>query len=141
MASDYKTQLAQCLTLCVQDADVTGWRYTLIGDIAHHVPDALTAGLSAIVHEWFEFRNGVDGWAIAIHAPYSTDGATMAPDFVPWATLSRCQHVLGSQGPVAALRLCGPFIAHWCHDIIYQFAVEIAGALGWSVWRTIRFAN
>jgi len=137
--SETRELLAALLGACVQDRAVCGWEYMLIEDrcvpIAPHLPPQ-----GPFVAEWGSILGGT-GWGIMLRECYATDGCTAAPDFSEGATLSRCLYALQTEGPEAALRLAGPFVAHWCHDFIYQHAVEIAAAWGCSVWAVIRWAN
>lgn len=140
--TEVKTMLAQPLEECIQDGCATGWEYTLTADARFPIQPELAAQIGAVVHEWFTIEKHADGWAVlTIRRPYSTDGATLVPDFSHGATLSRCQHTLAQDGPDAALALCGPFVAHWPHDLCYQFAVDLAAAWDCSVWAVIRWAN
>jgi len=122
---------------------VTGWRYTLTADISLPIPPHL-APRGVFRSEWMELVPDLlhPGWWVRrVRKPYSTDGCTAVKDFSFGATLSRCLHVLRHEGARAALRLCGPLIAHWGHAPDYQFAAEMAAAWGCSIWAVIRWAN
>lgn len=134
-------RFAEGVTDAVQDKCLTGYEYVRVGDLLYPIPDQLAPPC------WFRGRwvriedHHCGEWTIVIRAPYATDGCTLAPDFSHGATFSRACHTIKVDGPEAGLRLCGPLAAHWAHDAMYQFAVEMADAFGWSIWRTIRWAN
>lgn len=135
---DMRAQLAKLLTCCVQDAALTGWEYTLTCALPLPIPDDLRPR-GAVVTQWGALS--CEPPALIFEPNYSTDGCTAVPDFSHGSTFSRCQYELQHYGPTIALRRCGPFVAHWFHDWLYQHAVEVAAAWACSVWAVIRYAN
>jgi hypothetical protein len=134
-----RSMLSRLLTACVQDRAATGWRYTLTHDCPVPIPAHLMPR-GAVVTRWGSILIAEEGACIMLTEGYATDGCTMAADFSHGATLSRCLHI-AKTAPTAALKLCGPFVAHWAHDFTYQHAPEIAASWVCSIREVIRWAD
>lgn len=130
---------------CIQDKEVVGWEYTATAPLSFPVPQHLAVGLRPYMVEsgWLAITPPTDNlpWMLDISQLYSTDGCTGAPDFFRGWTLERCLRQISIGNIDRALRYAAAFVAHWTHDAIFQFVRELARVFGWSIWRTIRFAN
>ena len=130
---------AKILRSCVQDRGTHGWEYTLTDQVVIPLPEHIPFPGTA-ANGWFMLYDKPTP-TLSLVRNYSTDGCTGAPDFSYGATLSRVLYTLQTEGEAAALKLCGPFIAHWTHDALFQFAKEVAAQAEVSTFSVINYAN
>lgn len=146
--TDFRTH---CLQNAVQDKALIGWEYTALTPFVFPVPKHLS--------DKYPLKPYMvkDGW-LAVNPPtrattsggcftlqtaqfYSTDGCTGVPDFFRGWYLSRALHELGTGSKERALAHAAPYVAHWCHDALYQFSEELARHLSITRSQVIRLAD
>ena len=138
--SPHYRQYVACLQNCVQDKVTFGWEYTATEPLVFPIPPHLAEGIKPIMvpQGWLSIMPPARGstgepWWLMVAEKYSTDGCTGAPDFFRGWSLSRVLYEIQHANTPEALAHAAPFVAHWGHDAVYQFARPLAQLWGWRI--------